>query len=56
MKYTLFYVQRCSPKAKQFNTRKALERFLDRFKTSPDDWLDFYTTGKVVYLDPSWKS
>ena len=53
--YLLGYVQGCSPKLKVFRSKKALLRFIDAYKQSPDDWIDFYVKidGKPVIFDLS---
>jgi hypothetical protein len=56
MKYILHYCERCTPKLKEFKTKKAYEKFIKEFVPSDDDCLDFVIKGEIeLVIDPHYK-
>jgi hypothetical protein len=56
--YLLHYVEGCTPKLKEFKTKKALSAFIKKFKVDTEDnWLDYVIKGKVTEIyDPYYAS
>ena len=46
--YYSHYVEDCAPRFKKFKTEKALNQFINAFKFSEDNWIDFTFKGSVL--------
>lgn len=53
-KYIVFYVEKCEPKIKKFDTLEKAKRFATRINSldnKMDNWVDYIVRGKVIWSE-----
>lgn len=54
MKYYVAYVQRCTPTLAVFPNKLKMDKFINEFEKSDDDWIDFwFKSNQLKVVDES---